>query len=127
MHPVSNETREFIAKLALKLNLGLGIVVAGGLVRWLLPAPSPARIAVAVLMLIPVLLPLRGIWRRERRTYAWGTLCLIPYIVVGITEAIANPAGRYWASGCLLLSFGAFIAFIAYLRVSRPAPEATQS
>lgn len=120
MEPASPATRERIAGLAFKLNLGLVAVVAGGLLRWLLPDPSGPRIAAASLMLIPVLLPLRGVWRRQRRTYAWGTLCLIPYIVVGITESIANPAGRPWASGCLLLAFGAFIAFIAYLRVSRP-------
>ena len=120
MQPASDAARERIAGLALKLNLGLAIVVAGGLVRWLLRDPSAPRILGAILMLLPALLPLRGVHRRDRRTYAWGTLCLIPYIVVGVTEVIANPAGRQWATGCLLLAFGAFIAFIAYLRVSRP-------
>lgn len=126
MESASLATRERIAGLALKLNIGLAIVVAGGLLRWLLPDPSGPRIVGALLMLIPALLPLHGIQRRDRRTYAWGTLCLIPYIVVGITEVIANPAGRQWATGCLLLAFGAFIAFIAYLRVSRPLPESSE-
>jgi uncharacterized membrane protein len=115
-------TPERLARLAFKLQIGLTIVVAGGLVRWVLAMPSGGRMVSALLMLVPVLLPLRGIVRRDRKTFAWGTLCLIPYIVVGITELIANPAGRDWAAGCLLLAFGAFVSLIAYLRVSRPVP-----
>lgn len=121
--PASAQAR--IARLALKLHVGLLIVIAGGVVRWLAAAPSIERTVGALLMMVPVLLPLRGIAQRTRKTYAWGTLCLIPYIVVGITELIANPQGRYWATGCLLLSFGAFVSFIAYLRVSRPVPDAS--
>lgn len=122
-HAASMDER--VASLALKLHLGLLVVIAGGLVRWTLAHPSAGRALAAVLMLLPAILPLRGLLRRVRRTYAWGTLCLVPYIVVGITELIANPRGRYWAAGCLLLSFGAFLAFIAYLRVSRPVPDAS--
>jgi uncharacterized membrane protein len=116
---------ERVAGLALKLHVGLLVVIAGGLARWLIAAPSWQRGVAALLLLVPALLPLRGVWRRDRRTFAWGTLCLIPYMVVGITELIANPAGRDWAIGCLLLSFGAFVAFIAYLRVSRSAEATT--
>jgi uncharacterized membrane protein len=116
-------TRERIARLSLKLHVGLFIVVAGGLTKWVMAAPSVARVAGSVLMLIPLVLPAHGVWRRKRRTFAWGTLCLVPYIVAGITEVIASPENRDWATGCLLLSFGAFVAFIAYLRVSSPSDE----
>jgi uncharacterized membrane protein len=122
--PPSAQARERIEQLALKLHLGLLVVVAGGLARWFFSAPSGARIAGAIVLILPLLLPLRGVWRRDRRTYAWGTLCLVPYIVIGITELVANPAGRDWAVGCLLLAFGTFVTFIACLRVTRPPPAA---
>jgi uncharacterized membrane protein len=113
--------RERIARLVLKLHAGLLVVLVGGAIRWIGADVTGPRIALALLVLVPALLPLHGLWTRNRRTYAWGTLCLIPYIVLGITELIANPQARSWATGCLLLSFGTFIALIAYLRVSRPA------
>jgi uncharacterized membrane protein len=119
MNATSTSTRERVASLAVKLQVGLVFVIAGGLGRWVLAQPSWPRGLMAVLLLAPALLPIRGLLRRDRRTYAWGTLCLVPYIVVGITEAVANPSNRNWAAGCLLLSFGAFIACIAYLRLTR--------
>jgi uncharacterized membrane protein len=113
-------TRDRIAQIVLKLQIGLLAVVIVGIGRWVAQAPSGARIAGAVLLAAPLLLPLRGLWKRNRRTYAWTTLCLVPYIVIGITELVANPQARDWAIGCLLLSFAAFIGCIAYLRVTRP-------
>ena len=69
---------------------------------------------------LPLWAPLPGIVRRNRRTYAWATLCVIPYFVLGVTEAIANPSARGWAAACLVLALGLFAALIGYLRVTRP-------
>jgi uncharacterized membrane protein len=71
---------------------------------------------------LPLWAPLPGIVRRNRRTYAWATLCVIPYFVLGVTEAIANPSARGWAAACLALALGLFADLIGYLRVTRPNP-----
>jgi uncharacterized membrane protein len=48
------------------------------------------------------------------------TLCLAPYLVIALTELVANPASRFWSTATLVLSFTLFLLLIAFLRVTRP-------
>lgn len=79
------------------------------------------RLLAAVVLTCPLWAPLRGMMRRTRRTYAWATLCVIPYFILGITEAVANPERRVWAALCLTLAFALFVGLILYLRTTNPA------
>jgi uncharacterized membrane protein len=91
-------------------------------------AQWPVNLLWTALMLLPLAAPLPGLWRGQRRTYAWATMCVAPYFVYGITEVIANPAVRGAAGLILSASLGWFIALVHYLRRSRPAagaPHAT--
>jgi uncharacterized membrane protein len=58
--------------------------------------------------------------RRDRRTYAWATLCVIPYFILGVTEALANPERRLWSGLCLAFALLLFSTLILYLRVTNP-------
>jgi uncharacterized membrane protein len=80
---------------------------------------SIPRLAIALLLTVPLWAPLPGVIRRDRRTYAWATLCVIPYFVMGLTEAIANPQRRVWAGECLALALLLFVTLIGYLRTTR--------
>lgn len=71
-------------------------------------------------LILPLLLPLAGIARDDRRTHAWATLCLAPAFVYGITESIANPAARGPAGAVLAASLAFFFALVAHLRATRP-------
>lgn len=82
-------------------------------------ASAPAALVFGSLAVVPLLVLLAALVRKRRRAFAAGTLCLIPYLVLALTELIANPAARVWAAGTLILAFAAFVACIAYLRVSR--------
>ncbi|MBB6091423.1 putative membrane protein [Povalibacter uvarum] len=82
-----------------------------------------ARAAVALLLTVPLWAPLPGVIQRNRRTYAWATLCVIPYFVMGLTEAIANPQRRAWAGACLALALLLFVTLIGYLRMTRAPSE----
>jgi|JRYD01.1.fsa_nt_gb uncharacterized membrane protein len=82
---------------------------------------SPERLLAAAVLTCPLWAPLRGLLRRTRKTYAWATLCVIPYFILGITEAIANPQRRLWAGLCLTLALSLFVALILYLRATNPA------
>jgi uncharacterized membrane protein len=78
-------------------------------------------------LMLPLLLPLPGLLRRTRRTYAWATLVLAPYVIYGVTEAVANPVARTSAATVLIASLASFVALVAYLRVTRPRGAEHQS
>jgi uncharacterized membrane protein len=80
----------------------------------------------ALALVAPVLLPLPGILRRDRRTFAWATLCVTPYLIYGITETIANPGARAIAEAVLLGGIVLFWALVAFLRLTRPPPGGAQ-
>jgi uncharacterized membrane protein len=101
-----------IAMTALALAVVAAVVASG---------PGPARLAIALAALIPLLLPLRGVLAGSRRTHAWATLCVAPYLVAGVTESIANPPLRLLAALVVLASVAWFVALIGYLRVTRAA------
>jgi uncharacterized membrane protein len=91
-------------------------VVAAALPAFVWPA-SLARLAI---LLVPLLLPLRGLLRGQRRTFAWATLCVTPYFIYGLTEVIANPAVRTAAGATLFASLAWFVSLVNYLRLTRP-------
>jgi len=88
--------------------------------------PWPANLGWTIALLLPVAAPTPGIVRGNRRTYAWATLCVAPYLVYGITEVIANPAVRGAAAAILFASLAWFVALVWYLRVSQPASAGNQ-
>jgi len=81
----------------------------------------PVSLGWAAVALLPVLLPLPGLLRGDRRTHAWATLCVAPYFIYGVTEVVANPAVRMPAAAILFASLAWFVALVHYLRLSRPA------
>jgi uncharacterized membrane protein len=92
--------------------------------RWALAATLdaswPGSALLAAALVLPLLLPLKGLLQGDRRTYAWATLCIAPCFVYGITEVIANSSVRAVAAVILFTSLAHFVALVAYLRVTRP-------
>lgn len=82
---------------------------------------SAGDVALIAALTLPLLVALPRLLAGHRRTYAWMTLAVTPFLIVAITEAVANPAQRAWAGLCLLVAFLLFLLLIAYLRVTRPA------
>jgi uncharacterized membrane protein len=112
-----------ISTLVIALLFGLIAVVAA----WQLKMGiSPQRLLIAAVFTCPLWAPLRGLLRRSRRTYAWATLCVIPYFILGVTEAVANPQGRLWSGLCLVLAFALFVLLIVYLRATNPERVSSQ-
>jgi uncharacterized membrane protein len=123
-------TAEPVQRLARRWVLGtwvlLGLCVGAAA---LLSVASPAGALVTTALFVPWLLPLRGLLRGDRRTHAWATLCVAPYFVYGVTEAVANPAVRVAAAAILFASLAHFVALVVYLRATRPQarPQAEPS
>lgn len=80
---------------------------------------STGDVVLIVALTLPLLIALPRLLAGHRRSYAWMTLAVTPYLIVAITEAVANPSQRAWASACLAIAFLLFVLLIAYLRVTR--------
>lgn len=90
------------------------------IVAWALSASrSGVGIVLGIAATLPLLAFVPTVRRGVRRGYAALTLCLVPYLAAALTELVANPAARVWASAMLLLSFGLFVLSIAFLRATR--------
>jgi uncharacterized membrane protein len=107
-----------------------GVVIALTLLLILLvfawtvsPDVALGRVPFAVLATAPLWLCLPKLRAGHRRTYAWLTLILVPYLVLSMTEAIANPGARAWAGATLFAAFALFVGLIGFLRVSRALPS----
>ena len=79
---------------------------------------------VVAFLVLPLLITLPWLLRRQRRTFAWATLCVTPHFVYALTEVVANPAIRLLAAALLSVSLGLVLALVAYLRLTRPVPAA---
>lgn len=94
------------------------------LMGWIIVlAPPPEGLIAPVLIVVvaPLLTPLRGLLARRRYTMAWSTLLIPAYLVHGIYFA-AGPGMAGWlgvAEAALVVLY--FSAVTAYLRLTRPA------
>jgi uncharacterized membrane protein len=107
-----------VRRLTLAAAALLGACVAAATLRG---APWPANVGWTLLMLVPLLLPLPGLLRGTRRTFAWATLCVAPYFAYGLTEVVANPSARGVAAAILFASLAWFASLVYGLRVTRQA------
>jgi uncharacterized membrane protein len=96
------------------------VTLMAGLIVWRTRSGvSAGDIVVIAVLTAPLLFALPRLLAGHRRTYAWMTLAVTPFLIVGITEAVANPSERVWAGLCLINAFVLFVLLIAYLRVTR--------
>jgi uncharacterized membrane protein len=117
---LSNEP--IIARARIAVVSTIGILIAA-LITWRVRTGFSVGDAVLITVLtLPLLIALPRLLAGHRRTYAWMTLAVTPFLIVAITEAVANPGGRVWAALCLVVAFVLFVLLIAYLRVSRGQP-----
>jgi uncharacterized membrane protein len=59
----------------------------------LLPVGSGSWLLAGIATL-PLLLPALGVWRGSLRSMTWAGYLVMLYLVIGVTEAWANPAQR---------------------------------
>jgi uncharacterized membrane protein len=105
---------------------GAAVLAACVATATLRSAGWPTNLVWTLLMLVPLAAPLPGLWRGRRRTYAWATLCVAPYLLYGLTEVVANPAVRGAAGAILFASLAWFATLVIYLRLSRATAGAPQ-
>ena len=98
------------------VGLGLLLAVVVGFWHWRVPGASAV---IGVLLTLPLLLAIPGLAAGRRYTYQWMSLALAVYAGYGVTEAVANPPARLWASAAVLLSGLLFITVVGRFRYTR--------
>lgn len=81
-------------------------------------SPSP-RFPVALILLMtitPLLLPMRGLLNRNRKSCAWASYISLIYFIHGCVEAYANTDERLFAALEILLSLLLFFGTLGYVR-----------
>jgi uncharacterized membrane protein len=93
------------------------LVLASIVLAW--PALSLDRggIWLGLFLAAPLLLPAWGIAADNRRGLQSGILLQSIYLLIGLTEIIANPAARHWALALLLASLATCACLLTLLRL----------
>ncbi|WP_018232081.1 DUF2069 domain-containing protein [Thioalkalivibrio thiocyanodenitrificans] len=86
---------------------------------WLDPPRVVPRALVLILLLTPLLLPLRGMMAGRLYTHAWATYLAMPYFVLGVFHAAGTgpERGYGWLMVCLSIAWLAGAA--VYPRLAR--------
>lgn len=83
---------------------------------WLSP---PERLPVALVLLLlvtPLLFPLRGLLAGKVYTHAWTGFLALGYFIIGSVEAYAEPAARMVALGTVAFTLLLFAGSQLYVR-----------
>jgi uncharacterized membrane protein len=78
-----------------------------------------------VLKAIPLLLPLRGVWKRDLYTMQWSSMLILLYFAEGIVRGMSDSgwsAMLGWLETALVVSF--FACVVLYLRPYKKAARA---
>jgi len=95
------------------------VLLVALLLRWTLVAPSTPRILCGAILALPFAIGARFLYTGHRRTYGWLTLALAPSLVLGLMEAVVDPATRAWSTLFVFALLATFALFVAYLRATR--------
>ena len=114
-----------IHQLAVGCYLSLFILLVVWQV-WLAPPPREYLSLIVLILIGPLLLPLRGLLHGRRYTIAWSGMLILIYFIHGIAS-MAEPGLVRWLGGLeILLSLSYFTLTIRYLRLTgsrRHAPS----
>lgn len=83
---------------------------------WLAPSKYFPVALVLIVMVGPLLLPLRGLLHARAYTHAWTSFLALFYFTHGVGEAYSNPAERLYGWLEILFSVALFLGAIFYVR-----------
>lgn len=119
MNPVRQNQYYFGAATSLLMLIAL-------CVAWeLVLAPLRPGGSWLVLKVVPLLLPLRGVLKRDIYTMQWSSMLILLYLAEGVVRATSDPGTRSMELGWLevTLSCSYFFCIVAYLRPHKKAAK----
>ncbi len=70
---------------------------------WLAPSEKYPTGLILIILLIPLLIPLRGLLHGRPYTYAWVSMLSLLYFILGVSDAYSDPVDRIY--GWLMIAF----------------------
>ena len=101
-----------------RLAIGVWLSLIASIAAWPFAAARIGTVTTAI-ALLPLLMPLPGLFLGRRRTWQWASLTLAPALALSLTEILVNLPARMPATLTLVLILAAFATLIAVLRSSR--------
>jgi len=91
---------------------------------WLAPATLFPAALVLLVLVVPLLFPLRGLLHGRRYTFAWSCFLALLYFTHGVMEAYSDDVTR--PLGLLEVMFSSlwFLAAMAYIKTNEPGSRA---
>lgn len=83
---------------------------------WLAPSRHFPTAMVLVVMVVPLLFPLRGILHGRAYTHAWTGFLALLYLIHGIGDYVVNPTERIYSAIEITLSLALFFSCAFYAR-----------
>lgn len=86
----------------------------------ILPVPwGKSSPGLALVVTVPLLLPLYGVWKQQPRALIWAGYLMLLYLTLGLVEWWAAPAQRWPAAVHVLLSVGFLLQLAIVTRKQR--------
>ena len=76
-----------------------------------------AGASVGLLLVLPLLAPLRGLWRGAPYTYAWASMLLTIYCAVLLSEAYMRPSQLGVLRALAIVAALEFVSLILFVRM----------
>ena len=89
------------------------------------PPERPAVSLVLIILLGPLLFPLRGLLHGRRYTHAWSSMLALAYFILGITGAYTSTKDQTYDVLMVILSLVWFAGAIVYVRTTVPTDKTT--
>lgn len=84
---------------------------------WLYPSRAFPVALVLIVMVVPLLFPLRGLLHGKPYTHAWTSFLALPYFLHGVGTIAADPPERLYGALEILFSVLLFTGTVYYVRV----------
>lgn len=111
-----------VHRLAVTVYLGLMALLLLWLI-WLDPLPAHLLSPALLILLGPLLLPLRGILHGRRYTMAWTSMLILLYFLHGVAAAAGSGRAVWLGALEIALALAYFGLAIHYVRLSNPATK----
>ena len=73
--------------------------------------------SVGLLLIVPLLAPLRGLWRGERYTYAWSSMLIVFYCAGFLAEAYMRRSMMWPLRAAAIVAALEFVSLILFVRL----------